>query len=124
MGWSTDSGMYDPLTWDIGVATDPLAPPDIGAGPLPSGIPSSAPPLGTTPTGPAAPVSGQPGSSLLGWLGLANNVAQTAIAASRRGQPTYTRPGTLTQSVASTGALTLGIIAVVFVLVVMALRKA
>lgn len=101
-------------------------PPDLGLPGLPSGYDWStgAPPIGTQNQGPAAPVSGQPGSSLLGWLGLANNISQTVVNATRGGTPTTKRPATLTGSIASTGAVTLGVVALVFVLVVMALRRA
>jgi hypothetical protein len=120
----------DPTYSDINVAPEiPLSPndiptePDLGIG-LPSGIPSNAPPLVSYPQGPGAPVSAQPGSSLLGWLGLGNQIAQTAIAASRGGQPTVKRPGTLTQSVAATGTMTLIMIVLLFVGAIFVLRKA
>jgi hypothetical protein len=71
-----------------------------------------------------APVSGQSGSSLLGWLGLSNNIAQTVVAATRGSTPTARRPGTLTQSVTATGSMTLIIIALVFIGAIFVLRKA
>lgn len=116
---------YDPNSQDP-FGTGDLSTGDAPISGLPSGITpwSSAPPLGTQNQGPSAPVSAQPGSSLLGWLGLASNVAATAVNASRGGTPTTRRPGTLTQSVTGTSITTLAVIALLFIGAVFVLRKA
>lgn len=123
----------DPAAWGSEVSTDP----GLGAGsevaPVSSGFGLSswfqtAP---TEPTGGAAsntPAQGSTtGSKLLGWLGLANNVANTVNSASRTG---YTsRPGVNQRPTASLGSFgavtttTLLVIIAVFVSVLFLLRK-
>jgi hypothetical protein len=85
------------------------------------------PPAASSPTSTPAQ-SAQPGSSLLGWLGLGTAIASTTINAARTGAAS-SRPGVLTGKTtgspvsAPQSTLIFGAIIAIFVVIVFALRK-
>ena len=61
--------------------------------------------------------SNSTGSGLLGWLGLANNIAQTAIGAAKGSNPITARPRTTTSTASNSGIMLLlvGLFAVLLI---------